>query len=578
MIVKPVSLLRLTGSEEAPSRVRSLRILAALKLSDLYFLSGLDRTLCSVVRAQLDEYFSALPQAAKLTVFEEIQREGNSRLEQSFSSSLRPNQGTDVGFLAWAIFGLTGSSLELSEFLSGGGKQIFQHLIRPDANPQEFSHITSLQLGSSEISGERLSFVYEVTESVWKPELRRLFATSLTALAQLTLTQFCDDDTLCLVGQCCPRLQLLRIKLSPESFNEQQLSDDGFEELAKYQEHWPSLRELDIQECFSSSITSRTILSLARIETLTSLHTRSFHFSWLDLTRKMNIDRVKPNRWLKFLSINFYPDDAESFDAEGLISGHSEAVFARILLSAIGDLFPSITELAVAGIHSDLLHSAVDFDQPPAFLTESLAPRLVHLRIKKCSTLLSSVARHLPQLRSLELSYCPLEGTPSGCLDQLTVLKVSPDEYRDVVDYADLRALLIAAPRLKEFYLVNAIVYVNSWAGNERRLMSEAEFLDLFTAAPHLQQNLEVLSLAFSQESLLTASTVLALLARCPRLRRLENLLSWRLRGPEELGPPELLLENFKMGMVCATRSHWSLHWRGEDGRYHEPSLPVDRF
>jgi|688.fasta_scaffold1018810_1 hypothetical protein len=39
----------------------------------------------------------------------------------------------------------------------------------------------------------------------------------------------------------------LRIKLSPESSNEQQLTDDGFEELARYQEHWPSLRELDIQ-------------------------------------------------------------------------------------------------------------------------------------------------------------------------------------------------------------------------------------------------------------------------------------------------------------------------------------------
>jgi hypothetical protein len=242
-----------------------------------------------------------------------------------------------------------------------------------------------------------------------------------------------------------------------------------------------------------------------------------------------------------------------------------------------GDLFPSLAELAVAGIHSELLHSAVDFDQPPPFLVNSLSSRLVRLRIKKCPTLLSSVAQHLPQLRTLEFCYCPLDGSPSGRFDQLTVLKLSRDDYRDVVDYADLRALLVAVPRLKEFHLINAAVFVNNWAGNERRMMSETEFLDLFKAAPHLH-NLEVLSLTFSQESLLTATAVLALLDWCPRLRRLENLLSWRLRGLEELGPPELLLRHYGMGMVCATRSHWSLHWRGEDGRYYEPSLPVDRF
>jgi hypothetical protein len=37
---------------------------------------------------------SVLPQAAKLTVFEEIKREMNSRLEQSFSLNLRAHQGT----------------------------------------------------------------------------------------------------------------------------------------------------------------------------------------------------------------------------------------------------------------------------------------------------------------------------------------------------------------------------------------------------------------------------------------------------------------------------------------------------
>jgi hypothetical protein len=55
--------------------------------------------------------------------------------------------------------------------------------------------------------------VYEVTESVWKPQLRLLLSRRLTALTRLTLAQFCDDDTLCLVGQSCPLLQLLRSTL-----------------------------------------------------------------------------------------------------------------------------------------------------------------------------------------------------------------------------------------------------------------------------------------------------------------------------------------------------------------------------
>jgi hypothetical protein len=71
-------------------------------------------------------------------------------------------------------------------------------------------YCTVVSLRCPPCSGERLSYVYEVTESVWKPDLRRLLTTSLTALARLTLAQFCDDDTLCLVGQCCPRLQFLR--------------------------------------------------------------------------------------------------------------------------------------------------------------------------------------------------------------------------------------------------------------------------------------------------------------------------------------------------------------------------------
>ena len=160
-------------------------------------------------------------------------------------------------------------------------------------------------------------------------------------------------------------------------------------------------------------------------------------------------------------------------------------MLVAISLSLLGDLFPSLDDLSLDGIHSDLLHSALgDVGQSPpaAFVAESLASRLVRLRIKKCPlVLLNNFVRHFPRLRSLELTYCPppsatLPGRLTA-LGQLTVLKVTRDEYRDVVDYADFCALLGAAPRLQEFHLVNAAIYVNSWAGNERRMMSEEEFL-----------------------------------------------------------------------------------------------------
>jgi hypothetical protein len=37
-----------------------------------------------------------LPHPAKLSVFEEIRQEANSRLEQSFSLNLRPDKGTSL--------------------------------------------------------------------------------------------------------------------------------------------------------------------------------------------------------------------------------------------------------------------------------------------------------------------------------------------------------------------------------------------------------------------------------------------------------------------------------------------------
>ena len=84
---------------------------------------------------------------------------------------------------------------------------------------------------------ERLCFLFELSECSWKPELRTLLSSCLPCLVSVTLHDFCDDDTLALVGHHCQHLRHLHISLGPESFSEQQLSDEGFSDLIDIQVH-----------------------------------------------------------------------------------------------------------------------------------------------------------------------------------------------------------------------------------------------------------------------------------------------------------------------------------------------------
>ena len=99
--------------------------------------------------------------------------------------------------------------------------------------------------------------------------------------------------------------------------------------------------------------------------------------------------------------------------------------------------------------------------------------------------------------------------------------------------------------------------------------------MNLLHEVPHLR-NLTKLVLDFSRETCLTERTVLYLLENCPGLRRIENLITWSI-SQESLNP-EYLLSRFRMSVVYGSRSHWSLHWKGEDGRFYDSAVPVDRF
>jgi hypothetical protein len=161
-------------------------------------------------------------------------------------------------------------------------------------------------------------------------------------------------------------------------------------------------------------------------------------------------------------------------------------------------LFPNLDRLGVEGIHNQLLqeaigaaaasgHSAAVAAAETAAAT-CLAAHVVRLRIQRCP-LAELLARQWPRLRSLELTYCPSPPPTnllSNLLDQLSVLRLTRDEYRDSVEYPDLRALLHATRQLREFQLANASVYVSGWQQQDgaegavaavRRRMTDEEFL-----------------------------------------------------------------------------------------------------
>lgn len=247
------------------------------------------------------------------------------------------------------------------------------------------------------------------------------------------------------------------------------------------------------------------------------------------------------------------------------VDGVPEPEFVRGVLENISRLFPALRTVQLDGVNNDILET---LEENPVVLN-----LITLLRIRKCPRLLD-LAAGMPSLGTLEFDCFPLERSPGVGLRTLTVLKISRDIFRQCMDYEDLKAVLVAAPKLKELYLDKISVQVIK-ARNDASSISEDQFLDLFRIAPHLR-NLSVLALNFSKESNLTERTVFFLLENCRNLRKVENLITWSI-GKDSLDP-DLLRAKYGMGIVYGSRYHWSLHWRGEDGQFYDSEIPVDRF
>ena len=166
-MIKPVWMLRKEIGGEFLHRPLQLRTLVTRKLAKLLDVA------CNP--DQLQEAVHFLPAPLRLDIFKRIM--GNNDMVRS-RMAVKENV-----FHAWlALF--SGSDLILEEFLGDHwSRLVFQHLVK-----EKTSHpnVTSLVLASREVNQERLCFLFELTESTWKPELQ-IFLSCLPNLTRLTL-------------------------------------------------------------------------------------------------------------------------------------------------------------------------------------------------------------------------------------------------------------------------------------------------------------------------------------------------------------------------------------------------------
>jgi len=435
-------------------------------------------------------------------------------------------------FHAWlALFADT--ALELEEFLGDHWSHlVFVHMVEEELT---LPTLTSLTLASREVNQERLCFLFELTESTWKPQLR-VFLSRLPLLTRLTLRDFCDDDTVSIVGRHCPLLTHLTISLGPESFSEQQLSDEGFADLIEAQLEAPSLREVDISDCFTSAVTAKTVLNFAKLASVTRLHVMWSHFIWLDLSIRFLGAEFEQNRFVKLLSIKFGHDNYENSRYFSTEQG---------AINFIAKVFPALEELRLLNMFELETREEVES------LRQTFGGIIKHVSVQKCREL-ATVAAMVPDVERLELGIVMNPTAAAIAFPRLTHLTVTKDLF--AIDFGFIHDLLANCTSI-EVFKVFSLKLANC---REERLV------ELVRTKPHLR-GLRHLVLHFRTYSALTSATLHALALHCPLLEHVGNLLSWELAGVDEA-----LLASLGRRLVLASKSHWSLPWRSEDGQYHD--------
>jgi len=514
-MVKPACIVRKDHHSEFLSRPLKLRTLAMRRIAKLFDEGSYDESLDS---------FETIPSSLKMEILAMIM----TRNENWHSRSV----AKDKVFKAWLIF-FTGAELVLDEFLGDHwSRLVFSHVVKSE---YKFPGIKTVTLTSREVNQERLCFLFEISESKWKPELG-IFLCQLPNLTHLTVNDFCDDDTVSMIGKYCHNLLYLKVSLGPESFSEQQLSDEGFSDLIEFQQSRPSLREVDIADCFTSAVTAKTILHFAKLHTVTKLHVMWSHFIWMDLSIRFLGKDFVHNHAVKVLSVKFGFDN---FENSRYFSADQGAI------NFISRVFPSLDELRIFNL------CELDTEEEIKNLRDTLGDKIKTVSIKKCKNL-RVISQMVPNVEKLDLGILMCPDTSEVVFNNLTELSIHKDMF--AIEFHFLHSMLSACSQVKVFR-VSAMKVTN---------YDESKLISLISSKRHLH-DLEVFSLNFRTSSPMTSHLLHFLVTTCPRLESIESLLSWNLQGLDYQ-----LLAQHGMSVMFARKTHWSLPWKTEDGRLYD--------
>ena len=514
-MLKAASVLSQDHPDEFLARPLKLKTLVMRSIAKLFDAGSFDET---------EDSLDNIPSCLKMDIFNIIKRNNESWHSR--------NVAKENVFKAWKVL-FTGSELVLDEFLGDHwSRLVFSHVV---SSQEQFTGIKTLTLTSREVNQERLCFLFEISESKWKPELG-IFLWHLPNLTHLTVNDFCDDDTVSMIGKHCHNLLYLRVSLGPESFSEQQLSDEGFSDLIESQLARPSLREVDIADCFTSAVTAKTILNFAKLHTVVKLHVMWSHFIWMDLSiRFLGRDFVH-NHAVKVLSVKFGFDNFENsryFNAD------------QGAINFVSRVFPSLDELRIFNL------CELETQEEIENLRDTFGDKIKTVSIKKCKNL-KVISQMVPNVEKLELGILMCPDTSGVAFEKLAELEIHKDMF--AIEFQFLLDMLAACTQIRVFK-VCALKVAN---------YQEEVLIQLFTSKKHLQK-LEIFSLNFRTSSPITSQLVHFLVSYCPNMEKIENLLSWNL---DDLDLS--LLASHGKSVMFARKNHWSLPWKTEDGSLHD--------
>ena len=197
--------------------------------------------------------------------------------------------------------------------------------------------------------------------------------------------------------------------MGPESFSEQQLSDEGFADLIESQRlRSSSLREVDISNCFTSAVTAKTILNFSKLKSVNRLHVMWSHFLWIDLSiRFLGVD-FEQNHFVKVLSIKFGHDSFENMRHFNTDQG---------AIGFVSKVFPDLEELRLLNMFEFETQEEIDN------LREKFGNIVKVVNMQKCRNL-DQLAVMLPNVEKMELGSSALLLPPfpqrcSSCLRAL---------------------------------------------------------------------------------------------------------------------------------------------------------------